>query len=120
MTTEDAGPPAGAVEEDQAVLVYLQALETARTSSDSFPDPEGAAPAMAGAAMVAPDDREELEVELAESTPGSAANVAELEDGFVKAAAAYGRRHDITYEGWRQAGVDAEVLARAGIEAPAE
>jgi hypothetical protein len=120
VTTGDADPHAGAADEDQAVLRYLEALETARTASDSFPDPEGAGPAMAGAAMVAPDDKKELEVELAESTPGSQANVAALEGDFVKAAAAYGRRHDITYQGWRQAGVAAEVLARAGIEAPAE
>ena len=120
MTTDDPDAPAGAAEEDQAVLLYLQALEAARTASGSFPDPEGAAPAMAGAAMVAGEDKEELEEQLAESTPGSHASVAALEDDFVRAAAAYGQRHDITYEGWRQAGVDAEVLARAGIEAPAE
>jgi len=37
------------------------------------------------------------------------------ESGFVKHAAAYGRRKGITYETWREVGVPASVLERAGI-----
>jgi hypothetical protein len=40
-----------------------------------------------------------------------------LEAGFVAGAADYGRRHDIRWEGWRNAGVPEEVLERAGISA---
>ena len=39
-----------------------------------------------------------------------------LEDEFVNAAAAYGKRKGITYAAWRQLGVDAAVLRRAGIK----
>jgi hypothetical protein len=40
---------------------------------------------------------------------------ADTEDGFVKYAAAYGRRKRIDYETWREVGVPANVLKRAGI-----
>jgi len=118
MATEEPGHTAGSVDEDQAVLLYLQAVEAARTAPTAFPDPEGAPPALAGADMVVGDDREGLEAQVAASTPGSSRRVLALEDDFVKAAAGYARRHAITSEGWRQAGVDDEVLARAGISAP--
>lgn len=38
-----------------------------------------------------------------------------LERDFVKVAKAYSRRRGITYAAWREAGVPAEVLRRAGI-----
>ena len=38
-----------------------------------------------------------------------------LEEGFASAAADYGRRKGITYAAWREAGVDAGLLRRAGI-----
>ena len=38
-----------------------------------------------------------------------------LEDAFVKVAAEYGQRKGIDYATWREAGVPAEVLQRAGI-----
>jgi len=39
----------------------------------------------------------------------------ELEDGFVQVAASYARRKGIDYATWREAGVPAAVLRRAGI-----
>ncbi len=38
-----------------------------------------------------------------------------LEEGFVKAAKNYSERKGITYAAWREAGIDASVLRRAGI-----
>ena len=38
-----------------------------------------------------------------------------LEDAFVVAARSYGDRKGISYAAWREAGVDAAVLKRAGI-----
>jgi undecaprenyl pyrophosphate synthase len=38
-----------------------------------------------------------------------------LEDAFVEVAAAYGERKGIDYATWREAGVPAEVLQRAGV-----
>ena len=120
MTTPDPDPLAAPTSEDQAVIAYLQAVEAARTAPGSFPDPETAGPALAGSDMATGDDRQALETQLAESVPGSTANVRRLEEEFVRAAGAYGVRHGVTYDGWRQAGVEPEVLARAGIPAPGE
>ena len=39
----------------------------------------------------------------------------ELERAFTRVARGYGERHDVTYSAWRQVGVDAAVLAKAGI-----
>jgi len=38
-----------------------------------------------------------------------------MEDGFAAAAGPYGQRKGITYAAWREAGVDAGLLRRAGI-----
>ena len=42
-------------------------------------------------------------------------DLAALEEGFVSAAKSYGSRLGINYNAWRQAGVDAAILKRAGI-----
>ncbi|HEX2274311.1 MAG TPA: hypothetical protein VHG90_10615 [Acidimicrobiales bacterium] len=100
--------------EDTAVLRYLAAIETRRTAPGTLPQPDEAA---GGLADFEPpeDERPELEKELAAWTPGSGGNLARLEDDFVAAAADYGRRHRVDYEGWRKAGVPEDVLRRAGI-----
>lgn len=38
-----------------------------------------------------------------------------LEEGFVEAARAYSERKGITYSAWREAGVPAEILRKAGV-----
>jgi len=53
----------------------------------------------------------ELELERIEKT----SDLQELEEEFIKAAKAYGERKGITYAAWREAGVDASLLKRAGI-----
>jgi hypothetical protein len=53
-------------------------------------------------------DNELLSMEVSESLD-------EYEDGFVEAAKAYSDRKGITYAAWREVGVDAAVLKRAGI-----
>ncbi|MGB1506861.1 MAG: hypothetical protein ACPHDT_15405, partial [Acidimicrobiales bacterium] len=50
-------------------------------------------------------------IEAAEAT----VDLAGLEDGFVAAAAPYSDRKNISYAAWREVGVSAEVLKRAGI-----
>lgn len=42
-------------------------------------------------------------------------DMTKLEDDFVKAAKEYGERKGISYAAWREVGVDAAVLKRAGI-----
>ena len=58
-------------------------------------------------------ERMNLESELAAKS--EAVDLGSLEDDFVAAAQEYGERKGITYAAWREAGVDAAVLKRAGI-----
>ncbi len=58
-------------------------------------------------------DRLDLQRELA--TTGSGPNLAALESEFVEVAKKYGQRNGISYQAWRQVGVDAAVLKRAGV-----
>jgi hypothetical protein len=58
-------------------------------------------------------ERMDLAAEL--ETKGSTVDLTSLEDAFVKAAKQYGSRKGISYQAWREAGVDAAVLRRAGI-----
>jgi hypothetical protein len=102
---------------DEPVVLYLAALEARRDSPADFPQPDWLAENLASAPMMQPaEDPEGLREELGANTPGSEANVQRLEAGFVAAAAAYGRRHGMGYRAWIQAGVDPDVLRRAGIE----
>lgn len=59
-------------------------------------------------------ERMNLQAEL--STKEDAVDLAALEDDFVAAAREYSDRKGITYAAWREAGVDASVLRRAGIQ----
>lgn len=104
-----------AADDDRSVLRYLAAIEARRGATEDLPLPGDAAGALAGADMVAGGDSDGLERQLGEHAPGSKANVRSLEDDFVRAAAAYAERNAMTYEGWRNAGVEPEVLERAGI-----
>lgn len=58
-------------------------------------------------------ERRNLEVELA--TMGATIDLTELEAGFVAAAKTYSARKGISYAAWREIGVTAEVLKKAGI-----
>ncbi len=58
-------------------------------------------------------ERIDLQRELA--TKSATIDLSRVEDEFVKVAAEYGRRKGISYAAWREAGVDAAVLKRAGI-----
>lgn len=103
---------------DDAVVRYLAALEARRASPSDFPQPDRLAENLSSAEMMQPaEDPDALDENLSANTPGSEANLERLEEGFVAAAADYGRRHGMGYRAWVQAGVDPEVLRRAGIEA---
>ncbi len=59
-------------------------------------------------------ERMDLEAELA-TMNGDGVDMTQLEEAFVAAAADYGARRGITYAAWREAGVPASMLGRAGI-----
>ena len=116
MSDESQSPPSA---DDEAVVRYLAALETRRRAPDTLPQPDDAAADLARVEFPPGDEEEvqDLEAELGKDIPGAGQNLADLEPGFVAGAADYGRRHGITYEGWRNAGVSEDVLVRAGIRA---
>lgn len=58
-------------------------------------------------------ERLDLKAEL--ETAGDKVDLTELEQEFVDAAGAYSTRKKISYAAWRELGVEAAVLKRAGI-----
>jgi len=58
-------------------------------------------------------ERKDLQARL--NSSGQSVDISVLEDAFVKGASEYGNRKGISYESWREVGVPAEVLRRAGI-----
>jgi len=58
-------------------------------------------------------ERLDLKAEL--ETVGTKLDLTELEQEFVDAAAAYSARKGISYAAWRELGVEASVLKRAGV-----
>ena len=58
-------------------------------------------------------ERRDLQAELA--TMGDKVDISALENGFVAVGKSYSARQGISYATWREIGVDAAVLKRAGI-----
>ncbi len=58
-------------------------------------------------------EKRDLSEELA--TMSHAVDMAAIEDAFVKVAKDYSERQGISYAAWREVGVEASVLRRAGI-----
>jgi hypothetical protein len=58
-------------------------------------------------------ERRDLQAELA--SMGEKVDISALENGFVSVAKSYSSRQGISYATWREIGVDAAVLKRAGI-----
>ena len=59
--------------------------------------------------------RRDLELRLSAAGEQAADDLPALEAAFVDVAAEYGKRKGIDYATWREAGVPADVLQRAGI-----
>jgi hypothetical protein len=59
-------------------------------------------------------ERRDLQTEL-EGMGGNSADLSGLEADFAKVAKAYAKRKGISYAAWRELGVPADVLKRAGI-----
>lgn len=58
-------------------------------------------------------ERRDLQLEL--SSIGEKVDISALEEGFASVARSYSTRQGISYATWREIGVDAAVLKRAGI-----
>lgn len=60
-------------------------------------------------------ERKNLNAEL-EEREQAPVPITELEEAFVKFAASYGERHKIAWNTWREVGVPAATLRRAGVK----
>jgi hypothetical protein len=111
-------------EESRAVRRYLEALEAHKPKRGRKRTAEGienrlrqiedrlaAADPLTRVHLV--QEKINLENELASKQ--ETVDLKSLEDGFVSAAKGYGERKGISYAAWRAAGVDPNVLRRAGI-----
>ena len=110
--------------EAAAVRDYLEALEThrpkpgRRPSAESLSAKRDAIDAQIGEAkpikrLLLMQERRDVEaaIEALQVEP----DMASVEEGFVAHAANYGGRKGIQYATWREFGVPADMLARAGI-----
>jgi hypothetical protein len=112
-------------EQGRAVRRYLEALEAHKPKRGRKRTPESVQKRLSAIeerlAVADPltrlqlvQERMDLEAELASA--GNGVDLQALEDEFAAAAAPYGARKGITYAAWRQLGVDASVLRKAGIK----
>ena len=111
-------------EEGRAVRHYLEALDahrpkrgrkrTAETIEKRLAALEGQlADADPLTRLQLVQERMNLQAEL--ETKRTKVDLSALEQDFVQAAKGYSQRKGITYAAWREAGVDAAVLKKAGI-----
>jgi len=124
MSTEHKQALAIGRDQGRAVRQYLEALEAHRPKRGRKRTPESIQKrlddieAMLDAAdplsrLQLRQERMNLQDELASKSEGT--DLGEFEDRFVEVAKEYGDRKGITYQAWREAGIDAAVLKRSGI-----
>lgn len=110
--------------EGRAVRDYLEALRSSKPKRGRKRTPDSIQKRLAKieaelAEATAIDElrlvqeRRDLMVEL--ESMDSGVDLAALEDAFVAVGAAYGERKGISYASWREVGVPAATLKRAGI-----
>jgi hypothetical protein len=124
LTPEHKQAMASGRKEGQAVKAYLDALEQhrpkrgRRRTADSIKTRLGKidgelkdANSLKRLQLI--QERRDLEAELGKA--GQTVDLSSLEGAFAKVAKAYGQRKGIAYGSWRELGVPAEVLQKAGI-----
>jgi len=124
MTNEHKAALAAGRNESRAVKTYLAGLESNRPRRGRKRTPDSIkrrlhqietslpeADPLGRLSMV--QERMDLEHEL--ETMNNKTDLSELEDAFVKVAKSYSGRRGISYAAWREVGVDAAVLKKAGI-----
>lgn len=124
MSDEHKAANARARAENQTVSAYLEALESnrprpgrRRTAESMRKRIEAISEALESATPIRRVQlvQERIDLERALSAPSETFDISELEDSFVGVAVAYSGRKGITYSAWREVGVPAAVLKRAGI-----
>ena len=124
MSDEHKAANAKARSENRAVGAYLEALESnrprpgrRRTAESMQKRIEAIGEALESATPIRRVQlvQERIDLERALSAPSEAIDISGLEDEFAAAAVSYSGRKGITYSAWREVGVPAAVLKRAGI-----
>lgn len=124
MTDEHKAALAEGRAQGRAVRGYLEALEAHKPKRGRKRTPESMRARLATIESTIdtadPMTRlqlvqERIDLEAAIAAAETTVDLSALEDGFVGAAAAYGSRKGITYAAWREVGVPAAILKRAGI-----
>jgi hypothetical protein len=124
MTTEHKAALAAGRAQGLAVRKYLEALERSRPRRGRRPSTDSLKKQLADIESKLRDadplkrlhliqQRKSIEARLSDGEGGE--DISALEDAFVRAASEYGARKGIDYATWREAGVPAEVLRRAGV-----
>jgi len=124
MTAEHKEALALGREQGRAVRRYLEALEAHRPKRGRKRTPESIQKRLKQietqlesadplTKLNLRQERMNLQSELA--TKETAVDLSGLEAAFVSAAKGYSERKGITYAAWREAGVDAAVLKKAGV-----
>ena len=127
MTDAHKEANARAREENRAVGDYLDALEQHRPkpgrkrSAESLQKRlDAIGGALEGAKPIQRVQliQERIDIERTLTENEASADIEGLEEAFVEVAVSYSGRKGITYPAWREAGVPAAVLQKAGIARP--
>ena len=111
-------------DQGRAVRRYLEALEAnkPRRGRKRSPDSMKKRLAAVEAEIAAADPlkrlhlvQERLDLQSALEASESNVDLAQLEKDFIKSAAPYSERKNISYSAWRELGVPTDVLDKAGI-----
>lgn len=124
MSAEHKAALAEGRQQSRAVRDYLEALQSVKPKRGRRRTPDsikkrldaiekslGEAPALSRLQLV--QERMDLTAEL--DSMDNAIDLTAVEGAFVEAATGYADRKGISYAAWREVGVSAEVLKRAGI-----
>jgi hypothetical protein len=124
MTAEHKAALAEGRAQGRAVRAYLDALESHKPKRGRKRTPESMKKRLDAIESEIPEAdpmrrlqlvQERLDLDTALARSEETIDLTELEDAFAAAAAAYGSRKGITYAAWREVGVPASMLKRAGI-----
>jgi hypothetical protein len=124
MTAQHKAALAEGRSEGRAVKNYLEALQQSRPKRGRRRTPDSIKKRLAAIDGTYGDvsalqqlqlaqERMDLQREL--ETMGTKVDLSALESDFVKTAAKYAQRKGISYAAWRELGVSADVLKKAGI-----
>jgi hypothetical protein len=124
MSSEHKAALAAGRAQGLAVRKYLEALERSRPRRGRRPSTDSLKKQLADIEGKLRDadplkrlhliqQRKSIEARLTDDEGSE--DISSLEDAFVSAAVEYGARKGIDYATWREAGVPAEVLRRAGV-----